>query len=175
MSDLPKSYENTQQAHPPESHGYAPPSHAPPTGSAPSYQTGEVLPDFALKYAPLVYLHSEDKFFPGIPSEHIKHVLPRKFMTGEEIPVPAEHKDKLSMLTLPEVNKPDVFLTLDKDIRTDAHIDELCSPHCKPDKNGKSLSPVWIIVRDKTGVCPGEGKIEDVFYFCELTSFRLIS
>ncbi|PVF99090.1 hypothetical protein CPB86DRAFT_320176 [Serendipita vermifera] len=122
------------------------------------------LPDFALKYAPLVYLHSEDEYFPGIPSEHVSNMIPRNF-TGTPIAVPEDHRGKLSMLKLDVINKPDVFLTLEKDIRSDPRCPELLSSHCKPDAQGKSLSPVWIIVRDKTGVCDGEGPIVDVFYF----------
>lgn len=69
------------------------------------------LPDFALKYAPLVYLHATDKYLPGNPVEHLSHTTP-KVLLGDEVSVAEEHKGKVSMLSLPEVNKPDVFLTL---------------------------------------------------------------
>jgi hypothetical protein len=140
--------------------------HPPPAAVAEaSAEHHDILPDFALKYAPLVYLHSEDQYFPGIPSEHISKMIPRNF-TGTPIAIPEAHNGKISMLTLDMVNKPDVFLTLEKDVRSDPQCPELLSSHCKPDEQGKSLSPVWIIVRDKTGVCDGEGPIVDVFYFC---------
>ncbi|KAG8801806.1 Vacuolar protein sorting-associated protein 62, partial [Serendipita sp. 399] len=124
------------------------------------------LPAFALKYAPLVYLHSDEKYFPGKPEVHIKGLVPCTLL-GDKIEVPEEHRGKLSMLGLKEVNRPEVFLTLEKNIRSKGGdlIEELRSSECKPcsaansgghegsdlTPNGKSEAPVWILVRDKTG------------------------
>lgn len=71
----------------------------------------DTLPDFALIYAPLVFLHSTDKFLPGNPIEHLLHTTP-KVLLGDEVLVATNHKGMVSMLRLPEVNKPNVFLTL---------------------------------------------------------------
>ncbi|CAG7846163.1 SubName: Full=Uncharacterized protein {ECO:0000313/EMBL:CCA74530.1} [Serendipita indica DSM 11827] len=122
------------------------------------------LPSYAIRYAPYVYLDKEERFFPGLPEEHVKSLVPRKF-DGHEIPVPEELKGRLGMLALDEVNKPDTFLTMDKNLRENDLIDELTSVHCKPDETGKSKAPVWILVRDKNGVVEEKGDILDVFYF----------
>jgi len=52
---------------------------------------------------------------------------------------------------------------LQKDVKENPNIPELQTPHCKPDGNGKSHSPCFIIVGDKSAITPG---CVDVFYFC---------
>lgn len=143
----------------------ATPTHPPPAGAG-----TDLLPDYALKYAPIVYLDEKERYFPGLPSAHVAYTMPFKF-SGEAVEVPEEHKGKLSMLTLEEVNKPDVFLTMG-DVREESgQAEELKSVSGKPDANGRSESAVWIVVRNKTGACEWEGEIVDVFYFCEPFAF----
>jgi hypothetical protein len=126
----------------------------------------DALPDYALRYAPIVYLDEAEQYFPGIPTTHCSHMRPLKF-TGDEPVVPEEYKGKVSMLKLDNVNRLDVFLTMDN-VRqpNNAVLDQLKSISGKPDTNGRSEAPVWIVVRDKTGLVDGEGTVEDVFYFC---------
>lgn len=142
---------------------------APPPSTTPLAKTESIdsLPSYAIRYAPYVYLDKDEQFFPGLPEEHVKSLVPRKF-DGHEIPgVPDELKGRLGMLALDAVNKPDTFLTMDKNLRDNDLIDELTSVDCKPDETGKSKSPVWIIVREKNGVVEDKGDVVDVFYFCE--------
>jgi hypothetical protein len=126
----------------------------------------DALPDYALQYAPIVYLDEGEEYFPGIPTTLCSYMRPRKF-TGEELVVPEEYKGNISMLKLDDVNKPDVFLTMHNVRQTSGDLDQLKSIAGKPDSNGRSEAPVWIIVRDKTGLVGGEGTVEDVFYFCQ--------
>jgi hypothetical protein len=138
-------------------------------------EADDVLPDYALQYAPIVYLDEGEEYFPGIPTAHCSYMRPRKF-TGEEVVVPEELKEKVSMLKLDDVNKPDVFLTMHHVRETSGGLDQLKSIAGKPDANGRSEAPVWIVVRDKTGLLGGEGTVEDVFYFCQycLASVNLV-
>lgn len=173
----------------------------PPTAD-PALQS---VPDYALKHAPIVWLHKADEYFPSHVVEHLQHVNPKTF-AGVDVDVPADVKNKVKGLAHPDVNKGDVFLTLDvrrastwldvfsesapggsnvdyyiysrlrnlysrirligppqKDVRENPRIPELQTPHCKPDSNGKSHSPCFIIVGDKSATTPG---CVDVFYFC---------
>jgi hypothetical protein len=70
------------------------------------------LPPYALKHAPIVHLHKDELFFPSHPAEHLTNTYPRTY-GGVNVNVPADIKAKAKMLTLPDVNKDDVFLTLD--------------------------------------------------------------
>ena len=72
----------------------------------------ECVPDYALKYAPIVWLHKGDEFFPSHVEEHLQHVNPRTF-AGADVDVPTDIKNKVKVLAHPDVNKGDVFLTLD--------------------------------------------------------------
>jgi len=70
------------------------------------------VPEYALKHAPIVWLHKDDEFFPSHVVEHLQHVNPRTF-AGVDVNVPAEVKNRVKALTHSDVNKGDVFLTLD--------------------------------------------------------------
>jgi hypothetical protein len=70
------------------------------------------VPEYALKHAPIVWLHEGDEFFPSHVVEHLQHVSPRTF-AGVDVDVPADIKNKVKVLAHPDVNKGDVFLTLD--------------------------------------------------------------
>jgi hypothetical protein len=80
----------------------------PPTAD-PTLQS---IPEYALKHAPIVWLHKDDEFYPSHPVEHLQHVSPQTF-AGVHVDVPADVKNKVKMLAHPDVNKGDVFLTLD--------------------------------------------------------------
>jgi len=80
----------------------------PPTADSAS----QSVPEYALKHAPIVWLHKDDEFFPSHPVEHLQHVNPKTF-AGADVNVPADIKNKVKALSQSDVNKGDVFLTLD--------------------------------------------------------------
>ena len=69
------------------------------------------LPAFAIKYAPLLYLHPNEQYNPGSPIEHLANTTPYT-KEGEKIDIPSELQGKASVLNLPEVNRDNVFLCL---------------------------------------------------------------
>jgi len=70
------------------------------------------VPEYALEHAPIVWLYKDDEFFPSHAVEHLQHVSPRTF-AGVAVDVPTDVKNKVKALAHPDVNKGDVFLTLD--------------------------------------------------------------
>ncbi|KAI5815797.1 hypothetical protein BZA77DRAFT_338593 [Pyronema omphalodes] len=114
-------------------------------------------PEFVLKYAPYVYLHSEERFHPGDIAEHLIHTTPHLNLTpldSSSTPTPLllSNLEKLNALG-PE----DVYLTSNDDptypppwLRGNRNI---------PDHYGKSKAPAIIIWTEKS---PG---VVDVFYF----------
>lgn len=79
----------------------------------PTPDTGlQSVPEYALKHAPIVWLHKDDEFFPSHVVEHLLHVNPKTF-AGVDVDVPADIKNKVKALSQSDVNKGDVFLTLD--------------------------------------------------------------
>ncbi len=74
--------------------------------------TPQSIPEYALKHAPIVWLHKGDEFFPSHVVEHLRNVSPRTF-AGVDVDVPADVKNNVKALSHPDVNKGDVFLTLD--------------------------------------------------------------
>lgn len=83
----------------------------PPTPPTPD-PASQIIPEYALKHAPIVWLHKGDEFFPSHVVEHLQHVSPRTF-AGVDVDIPADIKNKVKALSHPDVNKGDVFLTLD--------------------------------------------------------------
>ena len=72
----------------------------------------EDVPDYVLRYAPLVHLHSEEFFFPSDISDHIDHMIP--FADGEALNL----TDALNLDELHDLDsRPSlVYLTSDKDV-----------------------------------------------------------
>ncbi|KAG8990451.1 Vacuolar protein sorting-associated protein 62 [Tulasnella sp. JGI-2019a] len=122
------------------------------------------LPAYALTYSPLLWLHSDEHYWPGDPLQHLGRCMPQT-KDGKPIHVPDALIGKTELLELPEVDKADVFLVLAQDNpRINAKIEDLMSTKGKPDpKTRRSTSPVWIIAVDKSHLC-GPG-IMDIFYF----------
>lgn len=77
-------------------------------GTVPTY---EPLPAYALQYAPLMWLHNEEQYWPGNPLEHLENCIPQH-KTGTVIDVPKDIFGKWPSLKLPSVNDPDVYLCL---------------------------------------------------------------
>ncbi|KAI4155560.1 MAG: hypothetical protein LQ340_000926 [Diploschistes diacapsis] len=73
------------------------------------------IPQYVLDYAPLVFLHSDEQYWPSDPAEHLQHVLPRLRKSqspGDQI---------LSLTNLSTLNKYEggeaVFLSSKDDIQ----------------------------------------------------------
>lgn len=77
-------------------------------GTKPTY---DPLPAYALHYAPLMWLHSEEQYWPGNPLEHLENCIPQH-KSGALIDVPKDVFGKCSSLKLSAVNDPDVYLCL---------------------------------------------------------------
>ncbi|KAG8904023.1 Vacuolar protein sorting-associated protein 62 [Tulasnella sp. 403] len=122
------------------------------------------LPAYALQYAPLLWLHPKERYWPGNPLEHLENCIP-KTKDGKRVDVPADVFGKADMLKLPQVNTPDIYLTLNKeDPRVNDRIEKLTSTQGKPHPDTRrSDAACWIITADKKAIV-GEG-IVDVFYF----------
>lgn len=69
------------------------------------------LPSYALSYAPILWLHNEEMYWPGDPFEHLTHTVPQK-KDGTKIDVPDNILGKIDMLRLPEVDQDDTYLSL---------------------------------------------------------------
>jgi len=96
----------------------------------------ECIPEYALKHAPIVWLHKGDEFFPSHVVEHLQHVSPRTF-AGVDIDVPADVKNKVKALSLPDVNKGDVFLTLDVRCAPSLQFPRLIEPRSSERRSGE--------------------------------------
>lgn len=76
--------------------------------SAPEYPP---LPAYALTYAPLLWLHQDEHYWPGDPLQHLGRCMPQN-KDGSSIAVPDGLIGKTELLELPSVDKPDVYLCL---------------------------------------------------------------
>lgn len=70
----------------------------------------DAIPDYVLKYAPLVHLYSGENFWPSDIAEHVQHMIP--YLEDESLNQTALLSD------LHDLNKQDgrVFLTADEDV-----------------------------------------------------------
>ncbi|KAF1942136.1 hypothetical protein EJ02DRAFT_465977 [Clathrospora elynae] len=113
-------------------------------------QTPSGVPDYVLKYAPLVYLYSQDQYFPTDIQAFLDHTTPRANFS--EVPGPSKP------LTASNVNQmgADVYLTSNDDVTKDP----AWLQGTKPDSNGKTNNAITaaVIVNDK-----GNGNV-DAFY-----------
>ncbi|KAH8831968.1 hypothetical protein DL96DRAFT_1589529 [Flagelloscypha sp. PMI_526] len=109
-----------------------------------------IVPPFVLAHAPVVYLDKGETHWPGSPVDHLKHVVPLT-ADGKEIPIPDNVKGTPAMLLDPGIRNlgGSVFLSV-PDARKETNDPVLTSPGGKPDANGMSTSPCFIIIVDKT-------------------------
>ncbi|OJD17519.1 hypothetical protein AJ78_02388 [Emergomyces pasteurianus Ep9510] len=134
--------------------GYPPLVDASPnSGCRPSYNN---IPDFVLKYAPLIYLHSQDPYMPSSFAALVENSIPTinyAPVTGIPSTLTLNNLDSLNTL-----GGKDIFLTTKEGIRA---LPEWFRG-TKPDKTGKTVDAVTsiIVVRDHD-----DGKTVDVFYF----------
>lgn len=117
-------------------------------------KTNRTVPEYATRFAPLVWLHSEDPFRPSDIFEHIRHTTPS--IDQKPIPdLPKLDMDNLALLN--DVSDQEVALTSNDDITT--------MPHwlfgSTPDETGRisnaTACAVILVERDARNV--------DVFYF----------
>ncbi|PGH26640.1 hypothetical protein AJ80_01585 [Polytolypa hystricis UAMH7299] len=113
------------------------------------------VPDYVLKYAPLLYLHSEDAYMPSSIEAQLANSVPQvdyKAVQGAPSPLALNNLDQLNAL-----GGSELFLTSKEGIR------ELPDwfKGVRPDGNGKTGDAVCssIVVRDH-----GDGTV-DAFYF----------
>ncbi|KAF2275968.1 uncharacterized protein EI97DRAFT_433902 [Westerdykella ornata] len=111
------------------------------------------VPDYVLKYAPLIYLHSSEQYFPTDLSSFLANTVPKNpsFQPTPNAPSP---------VTLNNVNQlpSDTYLTSKDEISENPAAAWLKGT--KPDSNGKTQGavPAAVIVADK-----GDGVV-DAFY-----------
>ncbi|KAB2108148.1 hypothetical protein AG0111_0g3933 [Alternaria gaisen] len=113
-------------------------------------QTPNSVPDYVLKYAPIVYLHSEDTYFPTDIQTFLDNTTPR--VNFNEVPGPSK---PLTTSNLDQMGS-DVWLTSNDDVTKDP----TWIKGTKPNGQGKTegATTAAIIVNDK-----GDGNV-DAFY-----------
>ncbi|KAE8150489.1 hypothetical protein BDV25DRAFT_154325 [Aspergillus avenaceus] len=115
------------------------------------------IPSYVLEYAPLVWLHSEETYWPSDIREQLVHTTPKvdwKLIEGAPSPVTLNNLNELNQL-----GNTSVYLTSQESI--DADPQPTWFEGVKPDENGKTGSTVTscIVTYDH-----GDG-ILDAFYF----------
>lgn len=68
------------------------------------------LPDYALRYAPILWLDEHEQYWPGDPLLQLKSMIPRT-SDGQVIEVPPELSGTYGMLNLPPVNQYETYLS----------------------------------------------------------------
>ncbi|EUC63978.1 vacuolar protein sorting protein, putative [Rhizoctonia solani AG-3 Rhs1AP] len=120
-------------------------------------QTSGDLPQYALVYAPIVHLWSQEEFWSSDPTIHLQHVTAKHgdFSNDTAAPYP---------LTIANLNYlgsgEDTYLTGDDDVENEP--EWLRSTYGRPDAAGRSAASSAVIVVDK-GEAIGTGYV-DVFY-----------
>lgn len=106
----------------------------------------QAVPSFVLQYAPLSYLHSQEKYWPADIADHLTHVTPQQ--DGKNL---ASSVDFNSIGSLGS----DVYLTSKDDVESGPSWLE----GIPTDSSGFTNAPATIIVANKPG------GITDAFYF----------
>ncbi|KAG8729934.1 hypothetical protein FRC12_020605 [Ceratobasidium sp. 428] len=130
---------------------------SPHSYSVRSVQTSGDLPLYALAYAPIVHLYSQETFWPSEPSVHLEHVTAKLegFSNDTSAPFP---------LTVSNLNyagsHESVYLTGNDNVEVEP--EWLRSTYGKPNRGGRSVARSAIIAVDK-GELIGPGYV-DIFY-----------
>lgn len=109
---LPKPEPTTAPAPPTPAPETAPSEPTEPYEPPVDDETISEVPIYAIVYAPLLHCFEKERYWPGSVLVHLQHCHPET-SDGDLIDIPADVVGKPAMLTLPEVNKDDVFLKLD--------------------------------------------------------------
>jgi len=115
------------------------------------------IPEYALTYAPIVYLSEDEQYWPSRMDVHLEHVFPWENYTPlSGVPNP---------LTLENLNftlSTSLYLSAEN-IAQQPYPDWYRSEYGKPDSNGFSQSNVTLVAVNKTeSIEPG---VVDIFYF----------
>ncbi|KAL4800525.1 hypothetical protein BDV19DRAFT_384337 [Aspergillus venezuelensis] len=114
------------------------------------------IPSYVLDYAPLVWLHSEDRYRPSGIAEHLNHVVPKvdyEEISGVQEPLTLDNLDQLNAL-----GNESVYLTSVEGIDANPQPDWLFGANI--DDNGQASDTSSIIVVNDHG----DGEV-DAFYF----------
>ncbi|KAL4975157.1 hypothetical protein BDW66DRAFT_74064 [Aspergillus desertorum] len=114
------------------------------------------VPDYVLEYAPLIWLHSEDRYRPSGIAEHLDHVVPEvnyEPIEGAPSPLTLDNLNELNAL-----GNGSVYLTSREGINADPQPAWLYGAEIAEDGQTSDVSSI-IVVNDH-----GEGEV-DAFYF----------
>ncbi|KAL4906834.1 hypothetical protein BDW74DRAFT_176439 [Aspergillus multicolor] len=118
--------------------------------------TAAIVPDYVLEYAPLVWLHSEDRYRPSGIAEHLNHVVPQlnyETIAGVSTPLTLDNLDQLNAL-----GNESVYLTSQEGINADPQPEWFSGAYIDANGQASEVSSI-IVVNDR-----GEGEV-DAFYF----------
>jgi hypothetical protein len=121
----------------------------------------DVFPQYALDYAPLIWLHSDDPYMPSDIASHVLHTSPRIDFEHIADAFPLLDLDNLSLLNRFGKDGTDVFLTAVDDISTipDWVLGEV------PDADGALHNSTACAVVAVEHQIPRKQNVLDVFYF----------
>ncbi|CAH7680937.1 expressed protein [Phakopsora pachyrhizi] len=124
----------------------------------------QTIPSYAIDYAPLVYLHSEEKFWPSNYKTHLDNVQPEiDFKIVPSFAASGMNTQTfLRSSNLLNLTDHDQMYLTSKDSIFKVPMAKWIYGEGKPDENGKSAAPALIIAMDKTQQV-GSGWV-DVFY-----------
>lgn len=120
-------------------------SAAPAAGTSPIKAKRDIVPDYAITYAPYSYLYSGEAWWPSDIATHVQHVTPEVDYVAVASNVTLEDLDTFAA---------DVYLTSDDNVEDNP----TWLLGVEPDSAGYTSAPATIIVVDKTDFV-------DVFYF----------
>ena len=138
--------------------------------------TSGPVPDYALTFAPIVYLSSKEQHWPSLTQTHLAHLTAETVVAGTNDTM-APVRGAPSPLTVDNLNDPTITnatylsLTDERDMQILTQADWLHAEYGKPDAAGKSAAPVTIVVVDKSDIL-GQAGVMDVFY-CAFGQLRL--
>ncbi|KAL8291470.1 hypothetical protein RQP46_002448 [Phenoliferia psychrophenolica] len=127
------------------------------------------LPDYALTYAPVVYLYSNESWWPSSVETHLANVQPEVNYTRVA--------SSPSNLTIANVNfaannSEAIYLTSKDNVGASPQASWITSEYGAP-KDGKSDSPTHIVAVDKSdSIGPG---FVDIFYHWEYNMIRFLN
>jgi hypothetical protein len=116
------------------------------TVAFPARRDAQNLPSYVLQYAPISYLHSQEKFWPADVADHLTHVTAQE--SGKTIAKSVDFGVIGSLAS-------DVYLTSKDDIESRPS----WLSGIKTDSSGYTDAPATIIITEKSG------GITDAFYF----------
>ncbi|KLU92713.1 hypothetical protein MAPG_11700, partial [Magnaporthiopsis poae ATCC 64411] len=133
------------------------------------------VPDYVLRHAPLVHLHSGESFWPASVAEHVKHMRALNHTAPPGDTADDEDRDSRTLLNLTDLDSLNaihggaaVYLTSTDDVETRPNW--LSSRDAMPrsqndESNGRSTAPVVLVLVEKETAADGEPTVLDAFWF----------